>query len=147
MPNAPPSLVTNLNDIHIVDYTCGEFAGGDFGGVFHLAGKVIGDIALVDGEFVRLGYQFRRFKPIQVFEHHHAAEQQGTRVDHILVGVFRRGAVCGFKECNLVADIGARGDADTTYLGCQSVAEIVPIQVCRCDHIVFAGGAATFFGT
>lgn len=61
---------------HLGDEQIAELAGRDFGGAVHLAGEVVGHNLLVKGLFVSLGDHIRRFLPADMFEHHHAAEQQ-----------------------------------------------------------------------
>ena len=82
--------------------------------------------------------QFCSLKPVQVFQHHHATEQQRAWIDHILVGVLGRSAVCGFEEGDFVADIGARRDADPADFRSQGITEVVAIEIGGRDDIVLA---------
>ena len=53
-----------------------------------------------------------RFVPAHVFQHHHAAEQQGGWIHGIGIRETRRRSVRGFKHCmaGIVVDIGARSN-------------------------------------
>src|SRR6185503_184518 len=71
------------------------------------------------------------FLPAHVLEHHHAAEDDGPGVNHVLVGVLGGGAVGGLEDgvTGDVVDVTAGRDADATDLGRQGVAQVVAVQV------------------
>ena len=79
------------------------------------------------------------FAPVHVAEHHHAGEDQRAGVDHVLVGVLRRGAVGGFEDRDFVGLVRARGHAEAADLGGEGVGEVVAVEVRRGEHRVLGG--------
>jgi hypothetical protein len=90
-----------------------------------------------DGAVQSLEDEIGRLGPAHVAEHHLAGEHDGTRVDHVLVGVLRRGAVGGLEDrmAGDVVDVAARGDADAADLRREGVGEVVAVEVQRGDDV------------
>src|SRR5690242_8732356 len=122
---------------HVGDDIVAECGTFDLGRAFHLARKIIGDLLRANGAVQTFDNQVRRLGPAQVTEHHFAAQYHGTGIDLILVGVFWRGAVRGFKNrvAGNVIDVAAGRDADAADLRGQRVAQIIAVQVQRGDDI------------
>ncbi len=72
-------------------------------------------------------------------QHHLRGEDQRTRVDLVLAGVLRRGAVGRLEHGHRIGQVGAGRDADAADLGRQGVGEIVAVQVQGGDHVVLGG--------
>jgi len=130
------SLTLTLTS-HVADDIIAEFRAFDLGGVVHLAGKIVGDAFAADRAVQAFEDGVRRFGPAHVPQHHFAAQDHGTGVDHVLVGVLGRGAMGGFKDgmAGDVIDIPAGGDANAADLRRQSVAQVIAVQVERRDDV------------
>src|ERR1041385_1893114 len=77
--------------------------------------------------------------PSQMIKHHHAGEDDRSRIDHVLVRVFGRGAVRGLKHGVLVANIRAGRDSQAPDLRRASVRDIVAVEVWRGQNVIFRG--------
>ena len=79
--------------------------------------------------------------PAQVAQHHLAREDHRARVDLVLVGVLRRGAVRRLEDgvAGDVVDVAARRDADAADLRGQRVGQVVAVQVRRRDDVELVG--------
>src|SRR6185437_12108730 len=103
--------------IHICDHAGGKLAGAHLRGALHLPLKIIGDELLLDGLLQRFFDQPGSFAPTDEVEQHHAREHHRSRIDDILIRIFGRSAVSGFKNRIAIADVRAWSDAETAYLG------------------------------
>jgi hypothetical protein len=76
-------------------------------------------------------------RPAEIAEHHFAGEHDRTGVDHVLIGVFGRGAVRGLEDgvAGDVIDIAAGRDADAADLRSQGIAQIIAVKVERGDDV------------
>jgi hypothetical protein len=72
-------------------------------------------------------------------QHHLAGEDHAARVDLVLVGILRGGAVGGLEDGvpGVVVDVAAGGDADAADASGQRVADVVAVEVHGGDHAVF----------
>src|SRR2546425_1021292 len=111
-----PRLMSVADLRHIVDHGRRKLAGLYFPRPVHQTRQVVGDNLLPKGLLHGLGDPFGRLVPPQVLEHHHPGQRQGARVDLVLIGVLRRGAVRRFKNSMHVADIAAGSHPDPADL-------------------------------
>ena len=121
---------------------CGAFHLGDIGSSFrpHQPGKIIDHRTDLDG-LRHCGFnQQCRIIPAQVLEHHHAGENYRPWIDLILPGIFRRCAMGRFKTgmAGEVMNISSRGNSQPANLCRQGIGDVVPIEVHRCDDIIFS---------
>src|SRR5580698_621679 len=79
--------------------------------------------------------------PSHELEHHHARQHDGAGVDDILVGIFGSSAVGRFKNGVLVADVGARSDAQPAHLRSCGVGDVVAVEVWSRQNGVFIGAS------
>src|SRR6202022_98776 len=88
------------------------------------------------------------FLPAEVLEHHDAGEQHRGRVDLVLTGVLRGGAVGRFEDAvpGHVVDVAAGGDADPADLGREGVRDVVAVEVGRGDHVEVVGSGGVLLG-
>ena len=70
----------------------------DLVGALHLAGEVVGHDLVGDRLLERPHDVVGGRLPPEVLEHEHAREQHRARVDLVLAGVLRRGAVGGLED-------------------------------------------------
>src|SRR3989442_826132 len=124
-----PRLVSVADLRHIVDHGRRKLAGLYFPRPVHQTRQVVGDNLLPKGLLHGLGDPFGRLVPPQVLEHHHPGQRQGARVDLVLIGVLRRGAVRRFKNSMHVADFAAGSQPGPADLRRHGVGEVVPIEV------------------
>ena len=80
-----------------------------------------------------------RFLPAHELEHHAAAEDHAERIDHVLIGVFRRGAVRGFENRVGVADVGAGRHAQPAHLRGAGIGQVIAVEIGRGHHVVLIG--------
>ena len=83
--------------------------------------------------------QLGRFLPADEVEQHDAGKDDRAGVDHVLVGIFGRGAVRGFKDRVAIADVGAGSDAETADLRCCCVGDVVAVEVGGGEDAVVLG--------
>src|SRR5262249_32220769 len=81
--------------------------------------------------------EVRHFRPAQIPEHHFTTQHNTARVDPILIRILRRGPVRGFEDGvpGDVIDVAARCDADAAHLRGEGIAQVIPVQVQRGDHV------------
>ena len=107
----------------------------------HQPREVVGDALGGDRAVHPLDDQVGGLVPAEVSEHHLAREDHRARVDLVLVGVLRRGAVRRLEDgvAGHVVDVAARRDADAADLRRQRVGQVVAVQVRRRDDVELVG--------
>ena len=124
-----------------VDDRACELRARHLGSAIHEAGEVVGDDLVADGGFDRTDDVVGGVLPAEVLEHHDARQQHRGRVDLVLAGVLRGGAMGGLEDAVTrdVVDVGARCDADAAHLGSQGIGQVVAVEVHRRDHVELGG--------
>ena len=79
-----------------------------------------------------------------VIEHHHAGHDAGQRVGDAFAGDVGGGAVDGFEDGGVVADVGAGDDAQAADEAGAQVADQVAVEIFHQQHVE-AGGVLTSF--
>src|ERR1700686_736653 len=97
---------------HVLDHERGKLAGFYFGGAFHQALEIVGYFLLFDGALQALLDQVGSFGPSEMAEHHNARENDGARIDDVLIGILGSGAVGGFEDGVAVADVPSGSGAE-----------------------------------
>mmetsp|Transcript_1099 Transcript_1099/g.1707 ORF Transcript_1099/g.1707 Transcript_1099/m.1707 type:complete len:442 (-) Transcript_1099:93-1418(-) len=121
---------------HVVDHDLAEARARHLRRAVHQPGEVIGHALAQDGLFHRRDDEVGSLGPADVAQHHLGGQDGRTGVHIVLAGVLRRRAMGGLEQCDGVAHVGARRDADAAHLGRQRVGDVVAIQVERRDHAV-----------
>src|SRR4029079_936661 len=134
--DGPTAVKRSWHGLHVDDDGVRELRCLELGGPFHLAGEVVGDFLLFDRALETGLDQIRGIRPAQIAEHHHAGQYDRARVDDVLARVLRRGAVRGFEEADLVADVGAGRHAEAADLGGTRVRQVIAVQIRRGEHVV-----------
>src|SRR5262245_41638675 len=74
-----------------------------------------------------------------MLQHHDARQDDRRRVDHVQIGVFRRGAVRGLEDRRAVADVRARRHSESADLRRAGVRQVIAVQIRRGDDRIFIG--------
>ena len=102
----------------------------------HLAGKIIGHDFLRNRLLKGLDDPLTHLTPAQVVKHHRAGEDEGTWIDHILIGILGRCSMGRLEDGSLVPDVGAGGHAQASDLGGQGIRYIISVQIGRGQNLV-----------
>src|SRR6516162_10192705 len=102
--------------LHIVDHMRRKLASLDLGRALQHTFEVVRDLLLQDGVFHRAFDQPCCFVPAHEIEHHDARQNHRSRIDDVLVGVLWSCPVRGLENRMLVADVGTRRYAESSYL-------------------------------
>ena len=70
-------------------------------------------------------------------QHHFGREDQRARIDLVLAGILRCGAVRRLETGVLLGNVGTGRNADTAHLRRQRIGNVIAVQVGGNDHIVF----------
>ncbi len=76
-----------------------------------------------------------RVELTEVAQHHHGGQDDGGRIDHVLARILRRGSMDGLEDRDLVSDVGARGESESSDERGGFVGEDVAVHVGRDDHV------------
>ena len=137
----PTSALRNCRSLHRNGERRAKLGALDFGSTLHLAGEVVshglrGDHLVHRGDDLVSG-----LGPAHVPEHHLAGEDERTGVDLVETCVLRRRPVgrLEHRDAGLVVDVRAGRDADAADRRCESVGNVVAVEVqCR-NHVVLRG--------
>ena len=77
-----------------------------------------------------------RLPLVQVAQHHHAGEHHRHRVDPVLAGVLRRGAVRRLEDGGVGAEVAAGREAEPADQAGGEVGDDVPVEVRADEHVV-----------
>src|SRR5579862_6807140 len=118
-----------LAPLHVSDNSCCELAGSHLGCVGELTLEIVCDELLLNGLLHRVLDELGCFFPADEIEEHDAGEDDGARVDDVLVGILGRGAVGGFEDGVSIADVGAGSNAEASDLRGGRVGDVVAIEI------------------
>src|SRR4051794_32121784 len=137
---APPTTVTflfiRLPALHVADDGVRERGCLQLGRALHLPGEIVRDLLVPDCLFEPTLDGVGRATPAEIAEHHDAGEDDRAGIDDVLARILRCGAVRGFEEADVVADVRARRDSEPANLGCAGVGQVVAIEVGAREHVV-----------
>src|SRR5579885_3041179 len=91
--------------LHVLDDRGGKCGCAHFCGAGHQPFQVVGYSLLLNRSRDAVLDQLCRFLPAQELEHHRSGEHHGTWIDHVPIGVLRRGSMRGFEDAKAVANV------------------------------------------